>query len=236
MAQDLPSQLRTAATRQRVRAPGCPDEHELAAYVDGTLDESACERLETHLADCDSCVALVGLLSRQREVAPDAVPELTAAPASPIVDSRRRGWLRFAPHIAAAAAVLVTISALTNLLQLQVSGVDPQNVSRERTTRSSAEAAPELHVLYPTAGITIEADQLRFRWSAVEGSRYYEVHIVSDSGDLIREERVFGTEWRPVDQLNLRPGAEYFVQIDAYPADAKTVSSAHVPFWVATRR
>jgi hypothetical protein len=121
-------------------------------------------------------------------------------------------------------------------LELQDPGVALNAPSGERATRASPTATPVLQVLYPTAGVTLETPELRFRWSAVAGSRYYEVHIVSDSGDLIREQRVFGTEWRPKDQLELVPDADYFVQVDAFPADGKTVSSEHVSFRVAPRR
>lgn len=234
--EDLPAQLRKGATGPRIRSASCPDEHQLAAYVDGTLDEAGIEPLESHLADCDACLGLVGLLSREREApAAEAVPELTLARVRSL-PSKRRGWSRFAPHTAAAAVALITISALTDLLPLQRSGSDPSAVPGARATRSGSSTEPRLHVLYPAAGVALEADHLRFRWTVVEGSRYYEVRVVSDSGDLIREERVFGTEWRPMGQLELRPGVEYFVQVDAYPADDKTVSSEHVPFRVEPSR
>ena len=41
------------------------------------------------------------------------------------------------------------------------------------------------------------------------------------------------TAWRPSARLSLRPGADYFVHVDAYPAGDKSVSSDHVPFRVA---
>src|SRR5688572_1331427 len=120
MVDDITSRLRSAATGPRGRGSGCPDEHEIAAYVDGTLPASSAPRLEAHLADCDSCIALIGLLSREREgAASEAVPEVTLARTRALVPSKRRGWSRFAPHLATAAAILVTVSALTGLLELQ---------------------------------------------------------------------------------------------------------------------
>jgi len=230
----LTSLLRASSGAVRERGTSCPDEEQLAAYVDGGLPPDDAERLESHLADCDACIALVGLLSRQRvEPVAHATPQPELARPDEVLRPQRRSWRRFAPHLAAAAAVLVTISALTNLLQLQ--GTGSPDVPGERATRNGSDVEPQLHVLYPTTGITLDAGHLRFRWSAVEGSRYYEVRIVSESGDLIREERVTGTEWQPADPLDLRPGVEYFVQVDAYPGEAKTVSSEHVPFRVTPR-
>src|SRR5687768_13488071 len=177
MVDDITSRLRSAATGPRDRGSGCPDEHEIAAYVDGTLPASDAPRLEAHLADCDSCIALVGLLSRKREGASDseAVPEVTLARARALVPSKRGGWSRFAPHLAAAAAIVITVSALTGLLELQ--GIRTGGGTGERVTRSSPPGALDLNVLYPSAGSTLAPGQLRFRWSAVPGSRYYEVRI-----------------------------------------------------------
>jgi len=53
---------------------------------------------------------------------------------------------------------------------------------------------------------------------------------VTDDGDLVVQERVDGTAWQP--QLELQPGTEYFVHVDAYPSGDKAVSSEHVPFRV----
>ena len=59
---DLTSLLRRARTGHPERTPACPDEEQIAAYVDGTIEPEAREPLELHLADCDACIALVGLL------------------------------------------------------------------------------------------------------------------------------------------------------------------------------
>ena len=50
--------------------------------------------------------------------------------------------------------------------------------------------------------------------------------------DLVIQERVTGTTWQP-GRLDLQPGAEYFVHIDAYPSGDKAVNSGHVPFRVS---
>jgi hypothetical protein len=88
-------------------------------------------------------------------------------------------------------------------------------------------------VLSPAPGESVAADELQFHWTEIPGSRYYEVHIVTDSGERVSDQRVSETEWRPHPKLPLRPGAEYFVRIDAYPSESRSVSSAHVPFSIA---
>jgi hypothetical protein len=90
-----------------------------------------------------------------------------------------------------------------------------------------------LHVLAPGSGAIVDEQLLAFRWSEVPGSRYYDVRIVTDTGDLVVEQRVAGTEWQPTHSLHLHPGAEYFVHIEAHPSESKTISSDHVPFLVS---
>ena len=81
--------------------------------------------------------------------------------------------------------------------------------------------------------MTVDPRQLVFRWAAIPGSRYYEVRIVTEAGDVITEQRVMDTEWRPPGDLNLSPGVEYFVHVDAYPSEAKTIGSDHIPFRIS---
>ena len=236
---DLTSLLRRAGTGPRDRTAGCPDEQQIAAYVDGTLESGEREPLELHLADCDACVALVGLLSRQRDTAVfEPAPELAVARARALLkaDPNRgqlRRWQRYAPRWAAAAMVIISVSAGIHLARPPDPGIEAQSPPEMRTTRSLAPSTSALQVLYPSPGMTVDARRLVVRWEAISGSRYYEVRIVTESGDVITEQRVTATEWRPPDDLNLTPGTEYFVHVDAYPSEAKTISSDHVPFAIS---
>ena len=232
--EQLMSLLRTAGSGRRDRSSTCPDEERIAAYVDGALEPDNCEQLELHLADCERCIALVGLLSRQRgSGATEPVPDSTLARARNLVTSRH--WQRYAPQWAAAAMVILSIVAVSQFAQLGGSGLEHPMQLDERSTRNVLQSKPTLQVLYPIAGTTLESRRLAFRWTEIPGSDYYDVRIVSESGDVVREQRVTGTEWRPTEQLALQPGAEYFVHVDAYPSKAKTVSSDHVPFSVSDR-
>jgi hypothetical protein len=88
-------------------------------------------------------------------------------------------------------------------------------------------------VLVPGAGGAVDAQRAQFRWTEVAGSPYYEVRIVTDDGAVVIRERVTGTAWQLPSQVQLQPGAEYFVHVDAYPSGDKAVSSDHVPFRVS---
>jgi hypothetical protein len=97
-------------------------------------------------------------------------------------------------------------------------------------TRTAAPTGAGLQVLSPGPGAALDPRTLSFRWSEVAGTPYYDVRIVTDAGDVVIQERVAGTDWQPEVRLDLQPGAEYFVLVDAYPEGDKAVSSRHVPF------
>jgi anti-sigma factor RsiW len=66
----------------------CPDCHELlrtlSEYVDGTLDESFCQEIERHMADCERCQVVIDTLRKTVEL----YHQLPPAP--PVPDSVRR--------------------------------------------------------------------------------------------------------------------------------------------------
>jgi hypothetical protein len=234
-ADRLISSIRQAMTGAGQPASQCPDEHDLSAYVDGTLSTGEAETLELHLADCDECLGIVGVLSRQRgeEVAVDPAPETALARARQLGKAGARRKLHMAPQWAAAATVLLAIAAVTQYSRL--SGPDELRdaAPADRTTRGAAPGLPAVHVLAPAPGATVDRRRLDVRWTGIPGSAYYDVRIVSESGDVVLEQRVTGTAWQPGELLELRPGHQYFVQVEAHPTPSKTLTSNHVPFSVA---
>lgn len=230
----LASLLAQGASHPTTRSLACPDENRIAGYVDGGLDPAVRQELEHHLADCGHCLALVGLLSRERHasatestsprVVAQARARKTAAPA--------RRW-RLAPQWAAAATIVLAVPLLVQISRSPDGGVEGQGRPAPTATRASAPEAASLQVLAPRAGTAVESQHVQFRWTAVAGSPYYDVRIVTDDGAVVVRQRVDGTAWQLPDQLQLQPGAEYFVHIDAYPTGDKAVSSDHVPFRVS---
>jgi len=213
----------------------CPDEHAIAAYVDGTLGAVGCEQLEAHAADCGHCLSLIGTLSRERgndTSAPVAV-SILAQVNSPASRNVLRSRWRFPPQWAVAAMLVLAVPLLVQIGRNAERGTDVQGGSAPAATRTSGSSAVELDVLSPAAGAAVDPRSLSITWSAIAGTPYYDVRIVTDAGDVVIQERVTGTAWPLPSQLHLRPGGEYYVRVDAYPAGDKTVSSAHVPFKVA---
>ena len=231
--EDLPSLLCASLAEPSGRCTECPDEHQIAAYVDGALATETTAGLETHIADCDHCLALVGLLSREREIpATEPVSNARVAHADGPARPKPRVGTRSVPQWAAAAVVVIAMAAVIRVTQPSGPAGSPTDDLDAPTTRSAAATAPGLTLLSPTPGVDVNAGQLTVRWTPVPGTHYYDVRVVTDAGDVIAEEHVGGTEWRLSDPAVLQPGAEYFVHVDAFIADDKTVSSEHVAFRV----
>jgi hypothetical protein len=230
---NLTTLLAAGADAESLRTQDCPDEHLIAGYVDGTLDTESCRALEEHVGGCGHCIALVGLLGRERRTdAIEPVPDEIVAQACALVTKERPRTWRLAPHWAAAAALVLAVPLLIQLGRVD-RGVEGQGRPEPPATRTLVPSTSPLRVLSPGAGAVVDAGQLSFRWSEVQGSPFYDVRIVTDAGDIVVRQRVTGTSWRPPAQLELRRGAEYFVHIDAYPSGEKALGSDHVPFRVA---
>ena len=215
-------------------SPACPDEHEIAGYVDGALDDAGREQVELHIADCGRCLALVGFLCRERDTgAIRPVSDGTVAPTRAALPKRPQPRWRLAPQWAAAAALVLAVPLLFQTGRNLDRGVEGQGRPEPSVTRTLAPTATGLQVISPGDGASVDPRRQSFRWTEVSGSPFYDVRIVTDAGDVVVQQRVTGTAWRLPAQLNLQPGAEYFVRIDAYPSGDKAVSSDHVPFRVS---
>jgi hypothetical protein len=231
---DLERILRSGDDQRRDRTLACPAEQQIAAFADGLLGPDDRARIAQHLADCGHCLALVGLLGREQDAgSAEPVPETVLATARRLKGDPDRGWARSLPRWAAAAGVLLAIPIVLQLIGPPGNVSETSSAPEARIKRGSTTGARALDVLQPAAGATVDADALSFRWTAVPDSEYYDLRIVTDAGALVVEQRVTGTEWRPDQPLGLDRGADYFVHVDAYPAEGKALGSVHVPFRTA---
>ncbi len=211
----LIANLRSSAATAHERTPFCPEDGSIAAFVDGSLDDSTRILMERHLPDCQACIARVGLLTR-------LMREDEAAGSDKTLISERNS-LGVAPQWAVAATVILAIVWVGW-------SPDTSDVIDYRDTRNVESVLMPPEILVPGSGVLANRDGFVIRWTDVPGSLYYEVRVVSDVGDLIGEERVELTEWAIGDHIKLEPGREYFIRVDAYLPDSKAISSQHIPF------
>ena len=229
--------MRVRTSEDRESPPSCPDEHEIAAFSEGTLGSAERERILPHLADCEICTANLALVSRVRDsesVTP--TPELTLARARRLAQRRSlqdRGHhiRRFSGWAAAAAVVLaVPVVFYSQRDQGPVSVPGAEAIQSQPTVRLLAPTVSLPQVLAPVPGALVDTGDFVFQWQEIPGSLYYDINIVSEMGDLVLQDRVTDTHWQAPASLAMEPGAEYFVRVDAFLSDSKTVSSEHVAF------
>lgn len=213
----------------------CPDDAELASYMDGGLSEQDHSGFELHLADCGYCLERIGLLGRAAESEIVAsLPELILARSRKLVSgadrqqpvsdvqTRRRNAQRWA----AAAVVVLAIGVLFQF-NSPYQATPPAEI---RETRNIDPGAMGPNILWPREGMIIVPYDDVFTWTSVPDSIYYKIRIVSDEGDLIWQARVNGTQWGLPEEVTLASGAEYLVRVDAYLAESKSLNSDYVLF------
>ncbi len=228
----------------------CPDETQLAGYVDARLSESEKNRLESHLAECDFCLGQVAALLRLEgapleENVPPALlaraKDLVEAPVTPSV------WpvLRWGT-IAAATACLAIVATVWIHRQESETPTPPAvlppaistpappavapPVTAPREVRTSKPAGPALVLLAPREGSALAPGEMEIRWAAMPGTLYYELRVMTADGDLVWEGRAEENHTRLLAKVQLIPGGKYFVSVRAFLPEGKTVASPVVGF------
>ncbi|MFB3923164.1 MAG: anti-sigma factor [Terriglobia bacterium] len=249
---DLKRWLRAKRLSPAVRGWRCPDENDIAAYVDGKIPAPAREHMERHLAGCDYCLGQVAALLRLEDSPmPESVPpallararDFASAPASPSVWPIVR-W-------GAVAAVTACIAVVTTLWYqrqdrdtfvppvpaIQSPASQPPATSTPaplattpREVRTVKPAGPSFTLLAPREGAAVPGGNLDFRWTPASGSLYYEVRVMTVEGDLVWEGRAEGNETRLPGTVQLVAGARYFVSVRALMPDGKALASPVVGF------
>jgi hypothetical protein len=209
------------------RLPDCPDDYQLASYLDGGLSERDHQVFEVHAADCPFCIERIGILGRVRETEP-------SGPASNQIQAgsdKRANWYR-APRWAAAALVIIAVGFIADRFSPGKTQSSPNEFSQPLAVneRYVEPASPLPEIISPLENSSVDPQNLSFKWKLVPDSLYYDIRIVSDDGELISRQRVWDTQWSPPASLSLQPGAEYFVRVDAFVSEGKALSSEHIAF------
>lgn len=226
----------------------CPDEHQLAAYVDQQLIGAERERVERHLAKCDSCLQQVGFLMKESPVPPVSAPIALVLRARQLEPAETRpvfiGW-KWMSAVAAIAIVAISTFVLreerykgeenetivANAEHPSGGPINSEKLKSEADTavRSISPAASLPIVLSPEPGKVVHASDFTIRWEPLRNAAAYEVRVVTAEGDLVWSKRVHESSVNPPKQM-LRPGLKYFVWVRALLVNGKTQQSEAVGF------
>ena len=234
--EQITERIRNLRTQAATPGPTCPDDHQIAAAIDGELNWTDRDTFDRHVADCDFCIGKIGTLNGLRAVeVVDAIPDITLARARRL--AKRTGINRHAPRWAAAAVVILAITFTFDRYSNDNTGPESSSSSLPpvATVRQSRNIDPDAlkpRILTPHEGAVIDASKTLFRWAEIPGSLYYDIRIVTGEGDMVWQDRVDDTEWVLPGHFELEPGAQYYVRVDAYLAEAKSISSRHLLFTV----
>lgn len=219
----------------------CPDAELITNYFEGSLNERARSGLKRHLVDCRFCMARVGNLERSaNKEKPQGVSGSVLADAKRLHKPPLPSGSWGTPAWAAAAVVVLAIAVVFNQFSDQqltqgdapVSTQLPTDISRIRSIDKQP-LGPK--IIIPLVGQVLPVNEPNFAWTAVRGSLYYDVRLVSAEGETVWEERVKSTSRSLPGYLQLQAGTDYYLRVDAYLAEAKRVSSRHVLFTTQER-
>jgi len=215
------------------RTPFCPDDLVMAAWFEHGLQSAEAERVGRHLADCGYCRSRMGVLGRLAEPGHgETVSEelLVRAKQAARVSRMRR---RVSPPAMLAAAVLVLALGVVLTGLWQPHRQFPAEGERTlRQPRSAEHVSFRPEILQPAANANLMPGSLVVQWTPVEGSLYYELLVMDDTGQLLLSERSQETKWRSTAALRLRPGSAYYLRVNAFLADGRKAGSEHRAFSV----
>jgi hypothetical protein len=210
----------------------CPSATRLAAFADRTLDEPERHVVEAHVAGCETCLETLAALTRGSDEAPKIPPALLAR-ARAIGDRPARTLVpRWAPALAAVAAVAVAIVLLPR---------DPSSrpaapsSTAARDVRSTGEVVVAPTVTAPMDEAVIPAGPIRVQWNASAGAAFYQIRLAGEDGALVWEGRADRSADNQTINAALAPGRRYYVTVIAHSEGERTVRSRAVGFTVEGR-
>jgi len=253
-------QLFSITDKKPARGWTCPDENQLAEFVEGRVDDRTRKSLEAHFADCDFCLASITLLTKSSEwPPPEEVPAHLLVRARSLVDTRKKktfwrwGW-------AAATACLLVFGAFMFWQfhpnrTLQSPGDFVAQVQQSQPTETPKRDEPPVEIVQskPTAKPSEKRPTLRSsnnelkpavlspREGAVLSNSELNVRWTPVAGASFYEVKVVSNDGglvfrertsQPALVKSLQPGAKYFVTVIAYFDGGRTVMSDLISFRV----
>jgi hypothetical protein len=229
--------LRRSLFRPESAIGACPEERTYADLMGGTLAEEERARTLGHLAKCQKCLDLVACLVEVEAQPQDHTPDELLAAAMKLGTEQKSvpifSRYQWQTSLAAAAGIVLLVSVLVTQYPQSDNGISggEQSSSTQTETESvrlKRQDGDGLSMLFPADGAVIEPSQTEFRWSGVDRSLYYEIQVLSESGDIVWEGRTEDTRMQLPTGIELEPEQGYFVWVRVYLPDGKTIKSKAV--------
>lgn len=219
-------------------ATDCPTDDDLNAYLADRLAGSGRDMIESHLSRCRHCRRLLASLHEASKpelevaAAPVWLKARVARPArgreaktrSPIFGSR--------PAIAAAAAALVVAISLSVFVFMRSDEQLPADRLRDHERTSAA-----ARLLDPSAGATVAAGRIEFRWSAVEDAQSYTLTLLDEKGDIAHRAPAVGEKLTlSAGDARLERGKSYYWFVTVKLSDGTALDSEIFKFTLDAER
>ena len=88
-------------------------------------------------------------------------------------------------------------------------------------------------VLFPTEGATVASTELVFRWVPITDAQFYDIAVMTDTGDLVFTGHAEQTQIKLPADVKLKHGNKYFVRVTANLPQGNTIKSPVVSFRVS---
>ena len=231
MSDDVLAALIPAASSTGARRGWrCPDESELAGWVERRLPEARREELADHLADCAFCRGQAGFLSRAASLGPP--PPVPVALLEAATGRRQPLFGFFRPATLAAAGAGLALALLV-AGPLGRTARMPGAPASDGQVRTGLILANVPALLQPSEGQVVPGAALELRWREVPDALSYTVQIVSPAGDVVWEGRADGARLTVPANAALAPGQACFAWVVAHLRSGATVRSPAVGFRLA---
>ena len=226
----------------------CPSEVQLAAYSEQQLIGDERNLVEQHLASCDACLQQVGFLLHTASVPSKQTPDHLLSMASsmgkrpdPITRHRWRG-LAVATATGAVLAVVLwnnrnesrfptptqeisnPVTAPTNSAPeaMPVPPIATDKNSKLRGEQGSSDAM----LTSPQPDEVLDASRIEFHWKPRREASFYEIKIVSETGDLVWQKRSLGSFLKLPSDVHLEKNKPYYVWMRIHNRRSDEQSSA----------
>lgn len=197
----------------------CPDDQQIAALLDGQLDQRDRATTLAHMDACEACLDRFTLLTSLIDSAPPVVPPALVAASMARPASRIR---RLAPAAAVAAGLIVAVAVWRT--PAGGGAGDVPHASAPSPIRAATPATSTLVVETPAEDEQL-APGFDVRWTGPAGAVFSEVKLTTAAGDVIWSAQVQGARSQVVVPVAVPDGAPSYLWVTAHLPEGRRLAS-----------